>query len=91
MVTAIILINAARHRVAAVAEELADFPEITEVYTVAGQYDLVALIRVPHNDGLANLVTQKMPNIDGIERTESLIAFRAYSRHDLENLFSVGL
>lgn len=91
MVTAIILINAERQHVARVGEELAALSEISEVYSVAGQYDLVALIRVPQNEDLAALVTQKMPAIDGIVHTESLISFRAYSRHDLESLFSIGL
>ena len=91
MVTAIILINAERHHVTQVGEELAALPEISEVYSVAGRYDLVALVRVPHNDDLAALVTRKMPAIEGIARTESLISFRTYSRHDLESLFSIGL
>jgi len=91
MVTAIILINAERERIAAVGEQLADLPEITEVYSVAGQFDLVAMVRVKENEDLAALVTQKMPAIDGIASTQTLIAFRAYSRHDLESLFSVGL
>lgn len=91
MVTAIILINAERRHVARVGEELAALPEISEVYSVAGQYDLVALVRVAENEDLAALVTQKMPAIDGIAHTESLISFRTYSRHDLESLFSIGL
>jgi DNA-binding Lrp family transcriptional regulator len=91
MVTAIILINAERSRIAEVGEKLADLPEIAEVYSVAGAFDLVAMVRVSENENLATLVTQKMPAIGGIASTQTLIAFRAYSRHDLERLFSVGM
>jgi len=70
---------------------LAGLDEISEVYSVAGRYDLVALVRVPRNEDLAALVTRKMPAVLGIEQTEILISFRAYSRHDLESLFSIGL
>ncbi|MFT5394641.1 MAG: DNA-binding Lrp family transcriptional regulator [Gammaproteobacteria bacterium] len=91
MATAIILITAVRGEVTRVGEELAALPEVSEVYSVAGNFDLVALVRVPEHEDLATLATQKMPTIAGIERTETLIAFRSYSRHDLESLFSVGM
>ncbi len=91
MVTAIILMRCARHSIAAVAERLAEVDEIAEVYSVAGNFDLVVMVRVARNDDLADLVTRKLKDVDGIEHTETLIAFRAYSRHDLENLFSIGM
>jgi len=90
VVTAIVLLNVARDRINAVAERLADVPGITEVYSVAGRYDLAAVIRVRSNDDLAEVVTSRMRALDGILGTETLIAFRAYSRHDLEAAFSLG-
>lgn len=91
MVTAIVLLNAARGRVNEIAGLLADIDGVTEVYSVGGRYDLVVIIRVPANEALADLVTEQLQNIDGIESTETLIAFRAHSRHDLESMFSIGL
>ena len=91
MVTAIILIEAERKRIRAVSEALADVDGVSEVYTVAGRYDLVAMVRVKRNEDLADLVTERLRALDGIESTETLISFRAWSRHDLESLFSLGL
>lgn len=90
MVTAILLIKAERGRVIEVAENLADISGITEVYSVAGRYDLVAIIRVNNAEDMANLVTQEVVKVKGIRKTETLTAFRAYSRHDLEAAFSLG-
>jgi len=90
MVTAIILLNIERGQVNEVAERLAGIPGITEVYSVAGRFDLVAMIRVRKNEDLADLVTAQMLKVPGIVHTETLIAFRAYSRHDLEAAFSLG-
>lgn len=91
MVTAIILIETERARTIAVGETLADVEGISEVYTVAGRYDLVAMVRVRRNEDLADLVTGRLRDLDGIESTETLISFRTWSRHDLESLFSLGL
>ena len=91
MVTAIILINAERHCIPAVGEALAEVPGVSEVYSVAGRYDLVALVRVPRNEDLADLVTRELPRVEGIAHTETIISVRTYSRHDLESLFSIGL
>lgn len=90
MVTAIVLLNVKRGNVNNVAEKLAEMPGISEVYSVGGQFDLVAIIRVKSNEDLADMVTKQMAGLEGIERTQTLIAFRAYSRHDLEAMFSVG-
>ena len=87
MVTAIILLHAERTRINEVAEQLAAMEEISEVYSVSGKYDLVAIVRVTANDDLANLVTKKLVKIDHITSTETMLAFRAYSRHDLESMF----
>jgi DNA-binding Lrp family transcriptional regulator len=91
MVTAIILINAERNTINEVAEKLQEIAGISEVYSVSGKYDLVAIIRVKTNDDLANLVTRKMLTIAGIAKTETMLAFQAYSRHDLEAMFAVGM
>jgi DNA-binding Lrp family transcriptional regulator len=87
MVTAIVLLNVERGRIGAVAEALAALPGIAEVYSVAGRYDLVAVLRVKTNEALADLVTTSIRGVPGITHTETLIAFRAYSRHDLEAIF----
>ncbi|WP_306549196.1 Lrp/AsnC family transcriptional regulator [Desulfobulbus sp.] len=91
MVTSIILINAQRNKINEVAEKLQEIAGISEVYSVSGKYDLVAIIRVKTNDDLAELVTKKMLAIDGIGKTETMLAFQAYSRHDLESMFAVGM
>ena len=91
MVTAIILINAERSKINKVAEQLAAMDGISEVYSVGGKYDLVAIARVTSNEDLADLVTKKMVSIDSILKSETMLAFKAFSRHDLEAMFSVGL
>ncbi|MFQ5434772.1 MAG: Lrp/AsnC family transcriptional regulator [Anaerolineae bacterium] len=91
MVSALVLLQIARDKVNSVGEELATLPGITEVYSVAGRYDLVAVIRVKTNDKLAELVTEKIRQVEGILDSETLIAFRVYSKHDLENMFSIGM
>lgn len=90
MVTAIVLLTVDRAKINEVANQLADMDGITEVYSVAGEYDLVAIIRVKENDQLAELVTNHMLKVEGITRSETLIALRVYSRHDLEAMFSIG-
>lgn len=90
MVNAIVLLSVNRDKINAVAEKLADMDGISEVYSVAGQHDLAVIIRVKDNEGLADLVTNRMLKVNGITRSETLIAFRAYSRHDLDAMFSIG-
>ena len=90
MVTAVVLINAERSAINDLAATLPDLDGISEVYSVGGRYDLVAVIRAKSNEELAELVTKRMIGLKGIIKTETLIAFRAYSRHDLEALFSLG-
>ncbi len=91
MVSAIVLIECQKGSINQTAEALADMKGITEVYSVAGRVDLVAIIRVPNNDQLAEIVTNQLLTIPGITRTETLIAFRVFSRHDLEQMFSIGV
>jgi DNA-binding Lrp family transcriptional regulator len=91
MVNALILMNVQRDRINEVAESLAGIDGISEVYSVAGRYDLIAVIRVRTNEELAELVTDTIRSFESITHTETLIAFRTYSRHDLEQMFSIGL
>ncbi len=91
MVTSIILLNAERNRINEIAEQLQEIAGISEVYSVSGNYDLVAIVRVRTNDDLADLVTKKMVAITGITKTETMLAFQAFSRHDLEAMFSLGM
>ncbi|NOR26786.1 MAG: Lrp/AsnC family transcriptional regulator [Desulforhopalus sp.] len=91
MVTSFILMNVERTKINEVAEQLEGTPGISEVYSVSGNYDLIAIVRVATNEDLANLVTNKMRAIKEIEKTETMLAFKAYSRHDLEAMFSVGM
>jgi DNA-binding Lrp family transcriptional regulator len=90
MTTALVLLTVSRDKVTKVAELLAEMPGITEVYSVAGRFDLVAIIRAKESEQLAALVTDAIRKVDGIEKSETLIAFRVYSRYDLELAFSLG-
>jgi DNA-binding Lrp family transcriptional regulator len=91
LVTSIILINTKRTEINKVAEALAEMAGISEVYSVSGNYDLIAIARVPSNDALADLITNNLLKIEAIVRTETLLAFKAFSRHDLEAMFSLGM
>ena len=91
MVTSIILINAERKAINTIAEQLQETQGISEVYSVSGKYDLVALARVKTNDDLSTLVTRQLVEIEGIVKTETMLAFQAFSRHDLESMFAVGM
>lgn len=91
MVNAVVLLNVQRDKVNEVAEALADMQGISEVYSVSGRYDLVAVVRVKNNDDLADTVTNHMRKVSGILSTETMLAFRAFSRHDLETMFSIGM
>lgn len=90
MVTGIALVNVSHGAVNQVAEALADLKGVSEVYSVSGNFDLVAIIRVRDNDDLARLMTEEMGKVKGISDTHTMLAFRAFSRHDLESMFSVG-
>jgi DNA-binding Lrp family transcriptional regulator len=90
MVNAIVLIKVTRGRVPEVADALLELPEVAEVYSVTGENDLVAVVRVKEYDQMAELVPAKIDRIQGVERTNTMMAFRIYSRHDLEYLFSLG-
>ena len=89
MVTAIILLHVERDKINNVAQQLADLSEISEVFSVSGNYDLVAIVRVKKNDQLSELVTNHLAEIEGITKTDTMLAFKAYSNHDLETMFSI--
>jgi len=90
MVSAIVLINTERGRINEVADKLVLIKGITEVYSVAGEYDLVAIVRVSDNQAMADTVTRQMAEVHGISATKTMIAFEVLSRHDLERMFSIG-
>ena len=90
MVTAIVALKVDRKKVNDIASRLSDMPGVTEVYSVSGRYDLVALVRTKDNETLADVVTGSMLQIDGIVDSETMLAFRTYSKHDLESMFSIG-
>ena len=90
MINAIILINAERTKINSVAEQLVSLSGITEVYSVSGRFDLVAVIRLNHADDLAELMTENMIKVEGITKTESMVAFKTLSKTDLANMFELG-
>jgi len=90
-VTLAVLLKAERDKVNDVAKALVDTKGVSEVYSVSGRYDLVAIIRVENNDDLADTVTNHMRKLNSILSTETMLAFRAYSRHDLDAMFSPRL
>jgi DNA-binding Lrp family transcriptional regulator len=91
MVTAITLMNIERGKIDSVADQLVEIQGVSEVYSVSGQFDLICMIRVKQNEDLADVVTEHIRKIEGIQRTETMLAFRAYSRHDLEGMFAIGM
>ena len=90
MVTGVILINVERAKTNDVAQTLAGIEGLSEVFSVGGRFDLVALCRVNTNEQLADLVNVAMANDSRISKTETLIAFQAFSKHDLDAMFSIG-
>ena len=90
MITAIVFVKADVARIPEVAESIAEIDGVSEVYSVTGTIDLIALVRVRNHDDVAAVVADKLNKVDGVRETETHIAFRAYSRHDLEAAFSLG-
>jgi DNA-binding Lrp family transcriptional regulator len=87
---AIVLIAAERSALATLGGELADIAGVAEAYSVTGEWDFVAILRLREHDQLAQVVTGEISQLQGVQRTQTMVAFEAYSRHDLEALFSVG-
>ncbi len=90
MVTAFILMNVERPRLKSIADDLLAIDGIAEVYSVAGPFDLVAIARVREHEQLNDLVTERVGALDGIESTETLIAFRSFAKKDLGLLWDIG-
>ncbi len=90
MTHAIVLIQAERSALQTLGGELADIDGVAEAYSVTGEWDFVAIIRVRQHEQLAALVTGRVSQLEGVIRTHTMVAFEAYSRHDLEALFSIG-
>jgi len=91
VITAIVLIDCATESIPEVAETLANVPGVSEVYSVAGHVDLIAVVRVREFAEIADVIAGGISKVSGVVDTETHIAFRAYSRHDLEDAFSIGL
>lgn len=91
MLTAIVLIDAETSRIPEVAQEVANIDGVSEVFSVTGKTDLVAIVRVPEHEQLAGVVSDAVNKVSGVQNTETLIAFRAFSRADLEQAFALGL
>jgi DNA-binding Lrp family transcriptional regulator len=91
VISAIVLINAEVDRIPEVAQAIAELDGVSEVYSVAGDVDLIAMVRVRAHEDLADVIADRLNKVDGVTGTSTHIAFRTYSRHDLEAAFSLGL
>jgi DNA-binding Lrp family transcriptional regulator len=91
VLTAIALVRATRAGLATLGSKLAETEGVSEVYTVTGEWDFVAIIRVREHDELATIVTRELNRLEDIERTHTMVAFQQFSRHDLEAMFGLGL
>jgi DNA-binding Lrp family transcriptional regulator len=89
-VHAVVLIQCEIDEIPEAAQAIADLDGVSEVYSVAGEWDLVAVCRVPQHDDLARVIPGGIAKVEGVVRTETLISFQVYSRHDLERLFAIG-
>jgi DNA-binding Lrp family transcriptional regulator len=90
VVTAIVLIKAEVAGIPETAAAIAQIPQVSEVYSVTGEFDLVAMVRVRGHEELADVIPGRVNKVPGVTHTETHIAFRAYSRHDLEAAFAIG-
>lgn len=88
--TAIVLVQANRVALGDLGERLAEVDGVGEAYSVTGDWDFVAIVRVPQHEQLAEVVTGRISKLEGVERTQTLVAFEAFSRHDLDALFDIG-
>jgi DNA-binding Lrp family transcriptional regulator len=91
MISALVLLNVRRDAVNSTAQALLRIPGVAEVYSVTGEYDLVAVLHLARYEDLAEVVTERMIAIDGITRTQTMTAFKAYSREDLEQAWDIGV
>lgn len=89
MVAAVVLMRAKREEIPVAARQVAEIDGVAEVYSVSGEWDLIAIIRVPEWEQIAEVVTERIARIDGLERTETLVAFRVHSRRDLDAAYEM--
>ena len=90
MTTAVVLIEAERDAMETLGGALADLDGVSEAWSVTGEWDFVAIVRVREHDELAKVVTQELAKLEGIERTQTMVAFQQFSAHDLESMFGLG-
>ncbi len=90
MITAIVMVKTETDAIQEVAEALVEIPSVSEVYSVSGNVDLIAIVRVREFDQVAAVIAGAVNKVPGVRETDSHIAFRAYSRHDLEQAFAIG-
>lgn len=91
LTTAIVHIDVEADLIPEAAETIVNIDGVTEVYSITGDWDLIAMVRVSDHEKLAEIIPNRISKVDGVIRTETQLAFRAYSRHDLEAAFSLGL
>jgi DNA-binding Lrp family transcriptional regulator len=87
---AVVLIEAQRTALSTLGSALADLDGVAEAYSVTGEWDFVAIVRVREHEQLASVVTERIGQLEGVTRTHTMVAFEAFSQHDLEALFSIG-
>jgi DNA-binding Lrp family transcriptional regulator len=90
MTTAIVLIEAERDALQTLGGALAGLEGVAEAYSVTGEWDFVAIVRVPRHEQLAEIITGELVKLPGVTRTQTMVAFEVFSRHDLEAMFSIG-
>jgi len=90
VITAIVLVDADTSRIPEICAEVADVPGVSEVYSVTGEVDLIAIVRVREHDQLADVIADRISKVEGVLRTQTYTAFRAYSKRDLELAFDLG-
>ena len=91
MITAIVLVHTATDRIPETAQAIADLDGVSEVYSCAGDVDLIAVVKVAEHDQLADVIAGRLSKIDGVRRTDTHIAFRSYARRDTEATFAIGM
>ncbi len=90
MITAVVLVTAERSALPTLGEALAAVEGVSDVYSVTGEFDFVAMVRAREHDELADIITRRIAQVPGVARTTTHVAFKMYSRHDLEAMFGLG-
>jgi len=90
MTTAVVLVEAERDALQSLGGALAGLDGVAEAYSVTGEWDFVAIVRVPRHEQLAEVITGQLVKLDGVSRTQTMVAFEVFSEHDLDAMFSIG-